>query len=200
VFVQISDENVHHVRELMDDIFGGANFASLITFKKTTGAGSPAGGTNVLASTNDYLIWYCRDLHRTKYRQLFTPRLGEGWVNYDYVRLPDGSHRGMMEAERTDWSNLPEGALVYRRDNLTSTSSVGESSEPFEFQGRPYRPGKGGWKTSRQGLARLVEADRLVAYGTTLSYRRFAQDFPYFRMTNLWADTVTGATQNSDTT
>ena len=33
-FVQISDENVHHVRELCDEIFGVSNFVSLIPFKK----------------------------------------------------------------------------------------------------------------------------------------------------------------------
>jgi len=192
IFVQISDENVHHVRETLDEVFGPKNFCSLITFKKTTGAGSPAGGTDVLASTNDYLLWYCRDSAKVKYRELFWPRGGEGWVNYDFVRLPDGSHRRMTDDERADWSLLPEGANVYRRDNLTSTSSAGESSDPFEFEGNAYRPGKGGWKTSKQGLRRLVEADRLEAYGTTLSYRRFAADFPYFRYNNLWTDTVTG--------
>jgi adenine-specific DNA-methyltransferase len=31
IFVQISDENVHHVRELMDEVFGVGNFVSLIT-------------------------------------------------------------------------------------------------------------------------------------------------------------------------
>src|SRR5947199_392714 len=37
VFVQISDENVHHVREVMDEVFGTANFVSLITVQKTAG-------------------------------------------------------------------------------------------------------------------------------------------------------------------
>jgi len=32
IFVQISDENVHHVRELMDEVFGARNFVRLITF------------------------------------------------------------------------------------------------------------------------------------------------------------------------
>ena len=192
IFVQISDENLHHVREIMDEVFGAKNFCSLITFKKTTGAGSPAGGTDVLASTNDYLLWYCRDSAKVKYRELFWPRVGEGWVNYDFVRLPDGGYRRMTDEEESDWSILPEGAKVYRRDNLTSTSSAGESSDPFEFEGTLYRPGKGGWKTSKEGLRRLVEAKRLEAYGTTLSYRRFADDFPYYRYNNLWTDTVTG--------
>jgi adenine-specific DNA-methyltransferase len=192
IFVQISDENLHHVREICDEVFGAKNFVNLITFKKTTGAGSPAGGTNVLASTNDYLVWYAKDLAQVKYRELYIPRIGEGWVNYDYVRLSDGDHRKMTEEERDDWSKLPKGARVYRRDNLTSTSSAGESAEPFEFCGEKYFPGKGGWKTSKEGLKKLVEAERLEAYGITLSYRRFAEDFPFFRYTNFWSDTATG--------
>ena len=38
VFVQISDENVHHVREILDEVFGAKNFRSHCHFKKTTGA------------------------------------------------------------------------------------------------------------------------------------------------------------------
>ncbi len=34
IFVQISDENLHHVRELMDEVFGAENFVSLIAFAK----------------------------------------------------------------------------------------------------------------------------------------------------------------------
>lgn len=38
VFVQISDENVHHVRELLDEVFGAENFVAEIVFSKTTGS------------------------------------------------------------------------------------------------------------------------------------------------------------------
>lgn len=192
VFVQISDENVHHVRECMDEIFGPENFCSQITFKKTTGAGSPAIGTEVTPAVADYLLWYSRDHNLLKYRQLYQSRLGEGWVNYDYVKLPDGEHRRMTIEERDDWTRLPGDSIVYRRDNLTSTSGVGTASDPFEFRGRLYTPGRGGWKTSRDGLARLVAANRVEAYGNTLAYRRYATDFPYSRLANLWGDTVTG--------
>jgi adenine-specific DNA-methyltransferase len=190
--VQISDENVHHVREILDEVFGATNFCSLITVKKTTGAGSPAGGTLVLASTNDYLVWYAKSKPQVKYRELFMPRGGEGWVNYDYLRLDDGTHRKMTDDEKGDWSKLPSGSRVYRRDNLTSTSSAGDSSDPIEFEGKKYSPGKGGWKTSKNGLHKLIEANRLEAYGTTLSYRSFATDFPFFRLNNFWGDTASG--------
>lgn len=192
VFVQISDENVHHVRELMDEVFGAENFCGQITFKKTTGAGSPAIGTEVTPAVTDYLIWYSRDRERLQYNQLYQPRLGEGWVNYDYLKLADGQHRRMTAEERRDWGNLPAGSVVYRRDNLTSTSGAGSASDPFVYDGHSYTPGRGGWKTSRGGLERLVAARRIEAYGNTLAYRRYATDFAYSRLPNLWDDTVTG--------
>mgnify|MGYP000105317987 CR=1 FL=1 len=37
VFVQISDENLHHVRELLDELFGPENFVLLIAVKKQWG-------------------------------------------------------------------------------------------------------------------------------------------------------------------
>src|SRR6266403_2215786 len=73
-FVQISDENVHHVRELMDEVFGPRNAVGLITFKKTTSAGSPSGGPTLLASVSDYLVWYGKDKALTKYNQLYFER------------------------------------------------------------------------------------------------------------------------------
>jgi len=193
VFVQISDENLHHIRELMDEIFGAENLVSVITFKKTTGAGSPTGGTNVLAATNDYIVWYAKDLSKVKYRQLYLTRGGEGWVNYDYVRDSDGQHRRLTRKEGNDWASLPDTATVYRRDNLTSTSSAGDAAKPFEFLGDSYSPFPGGWKTSiATGMPRIQKSERMEAYGKTLAYRRFANDFPWFKITNLWDDTVTG--------
>jgi adenine-specific DNA-methyltransferase len=56
VFVQISDENLHHVRELLDDVFGPENFASVITIRKTTGE-----ATGLLSVTTDYLVWYAKE-------------------------------------------------------------------------------------------------------------------------------------------
>ena len=191
-FVQIGDENVHHVREIMDEVFGTDGFCAELVFRKTTGAGSPMGGTDVIAGVVDHIVWYAKSIEHVKYRQLYLERAGEGWVNYDYIRTPDGTHRKMTSDERLDWDGLPSGSEVYRRDNLTSTSSSGEASEAHEFDGKKYSPGPGGWKTSRVGMERLQLANRLEAYGSTLSYRRFARDFGWFRLSNLWDDTATG--------
>jgi adenine-specific DNA-methyltransferase len=64
--MQISDENVHHVRELMDEVFGARNFVRMLLFKKTGYLAS------TLASSNyDYLLWYARDKLRIKHRALY---------------------------------------------------------------------------------------------------------------------------------
>ncbi len=52
-FVQISDENVHLVRSLMDEVFGSENFVCTICYSKTGGLGS-----NLLDSIFDFIIYY----------------------------------------------------------------------------------------------------------------------------------------------
>ena len=69
VFVQIGEENIHHVREIMEEIFGADNFVSLISFRKTS-----AQTAIDLPSVSDYLLWFARDKKLLKYNQLFVPR------------------------------------------------------------------------------------------------------------------------------
>jgi adenine-specific DNA-methyltransferase len=69
-FVQISDENVHLVRCLMDEVFGSENFINQIPFQKS-------GGMEATFTSNvvDYLIWYGKNkAFPTKYRQLYTDK------------------------------------------------------------------------------------------------------------------------------
>jgi adenine-specific DNA-methyltransferase len=65
-FVQINDENLHRVRDVMDETFGGQNFVSLVSFSTT----STLGGT-LLGRSCDYLVWYAKDRVRAKYRALY---------------------------------------------------------------------------------------------------------------------------------
>ncbi len=62
VFVQISDENLHHVRELMDEVFGAENFCVVIAYRTTTGKGSAN-----LDSTFDFVLWYAKDKNLLRY-------------------------------------------------------------------------------------------------------------------------------------
>jgi adenine-specific DNA-methyltransferase len=87
-FVQISDENVHSVRNLMDEVFGPRNFAGLVVVQKTGGL-----GTSGLKAVADYLIWYSKQHDAVKYRQLFRLKavgIGESTgARYDQLESRD---------------------------------------------------------------------------------------------------------------
>ena len=188
-FVQISDENLHHVRELMDEVFGVQNFVSIISIRKTTSQGTAV----LLGATTDFLVWYARSRASTKYRQIFTLRSDAADERYDQALLPDGSviSTGTLTDYQTD------GVQVFRVDNLTSSRPVGDGDvREFEFNGRKYAPVRGTFKTNRDGLVRLANAHRLHSTsGATLNYRRFKSDFPIAAIGNLWND-ISGAVQS----
>jgi adenine-specific DNA-methyltransferase len=184
VFVQISDTNVHHVREILDEIFGEKNFVSLITFAKTTGASS-----ELLPMTSDYVLWYARDVEKVKYRQLYHDKVfrGQGASGYTRVQLPDGTRRFMTAEEYDDPSLLPDGSKIYALDNMTSQRPPGDF--PVKLGEKVFRPKKGYWKTGEEGMERLITARRLEPSGDYVRYVRFLDDFPVFPLTNVWSDT-----------
>lgn len=188
-FVQIGDENVHLVRAVMDEVFGSENFVALITFKTTSGAGSFAGGTNVLASVNAYIVWYARDLRFVKYHQLFETKAGDaGAGEYRLIELEDGTRRAASDEELVN----PHPGRLYRLDNLTSqTTRIGQTTVfPVTVDGFTVTPTSGGWKTNRVGMQRLITASRVVGRRNSLGYVRYLTDFPCMSINNVWNDTV----------
>jgi adenine-specific DNA-methyltransferase len=187
IFVQISDENVHHVRELMDEVFGAGNFAGLIQFVKTAGLGSSR-----LSSVADYLVWYGRNLATLKFRSLYlTKEPGEaGGSQYTWAELPDGRRENFKSVEHL--RDAPTGSKIFVHDNLTSQRPRNPNDlAEYEFQGKRFTPGAGVFKSDRKGLDRLAAAHRLMIVGSTLRYVRFLDDFPVYPISNLWSDTGT---------
>ena len=190
IFVQMSDTNLHHVREVLDEVFGPECFVSQISFQTTSGF-----QTKTLATLGDFLLWYARDPERLKVRKLFEEQpavLGEG--NARWVLLPDGSYRGVTAAERRREEPLPEGARLYSPDNMQS-QGASRDPQPFKFKGNVYHPNPNShWKPNYpEGLERLAAVDRIHEAANSLRFRRFASDFPYKERGNLWTDTLTGS-------
>lgn len=184
VFVQISDENLHHVREVMDEVFGGKNFCSVITFAKTSGQTD-----NLLASVSDYLVWYAKDIGRIKYRQMYLEKqlAGPGGGEYKKVLLANGDRRALREGEVSGADSLPSGARIYRLDNLTS-QSPGTRYE-VSYQGQVFFPA-GYWKTEAAAMPRLLQAGRVEARSNSLAYVRMLDDFAVYALNSTWNDTA----------
>ena len=185
VFVQIGDENMHLVRNLLDEVFGSENFVSSISVRKT---GGTTGG--FLSGTVDFIHWYAREKTRCKFRPLFSERSLEEAYASGYQNLE--SSKGRRRATLDDLPNIKsgDGSRLWLNQILTSPR-IRESRSgyfPIEFEGREYLPTSGEWKTNREGIERLKIARRISSNGKSLGYVRFADDFPAVVITNLWAD------------
>ena len=186
-FVQISDENVHLVRNLMDEVFGSENFISLIFVQKTGGFSA-----SFLDGVGDYLIWYGKNKEQLKYRQLYTEKLDSksGLNNYPNLLFKDGSVRTLTKEEKKDFSLIPKDAKLFGVHSLTSSGSAKEK-QPFEFNGKIYEPKiNEHWKCKYpDGLNKLVSQNRLSATENRLGYIRYFDDFPIVGLNNNWDDT-----------
>lgn len=162
VFVQISDENLHHVRELCDEIFGSNHYVSLINYHTTSSQTSA-----FLASVGDYLLWYAKDKNSLKFRRPYQQKMDES-----------GQYR---------WLN--ENGQAFRYDNFTSQTGGDSTTFDLLSNGTNFYPKKGGWKTNRVGAQRLIKAGRLRGAGDTVSYIRYLDDFGFSPIDSTWIDT-----------
>jgi adenine-specific DNA-methyltransferase len=183
IFVQISDENVHLVRAVLDEVFGSNSFCSDIVFVKTTGL-----GTSLLDDRFDYLLWYCRNPNAVKYRQLFSEKLvspegkGQSW----FVEEGNGRTRGLSSKERTSSASLPVSYKLYRPGDI---SSQGNPVFGFAAYGKIFTKE---WKTTNRGLGRLIKSGRIHQTTNSIRYKRYLDDFPVHAINSLWEDTATG--------
>ncbi|MEN6470941.1 MAG: site-specific DNA-methyltransferase [Clostridiaceae bacterium] len=185
VFVQISDENVHLVRNLCDEVFGATNFISQITFQKT---GSLA--SNLLGSTVDYIIWYGKDKKKVegKYRQLYLERnVGDTSLDrYDYIELTNGKIQRLTRPQILGTEKMPNGKRM-RYTTLLSDGETSSSDQSVEFEGEIFLPRHGKhWKTSVEGIGRLISKNRIQKLGSTIWYKRYVDDFPVLPMNERW--------------
>jgi adenine-specific DNA-methyltransferase len=188
VFVQISDENVHHVREIMDEVFGVPNFCGQLVFSKTSSFTS-----NRLSSTYDYIIWYSKSIEKLKYRNILLPKKErtEGGT-YNWIELEDGSCRTLTSKEKSGEEKMPNGKR-FRADNIVSSGANKSGDDGIEFEGKTYFPSPNShWKTTKIGMYELIKKRRVISLGKVLAYKRYEDDFPLMPLSNVWDDTILG--------
>jgi len=184
VFVQIGDENIHHVREIMDEIFGVNNFFSIITFKKTLPLGSSG-----LAGINDFILWYAKDKVKVKFNELYTEKpIGEG-TGYTWVELENGERRKMTKEEKLTPGLLPKNSKVFFTSSLSSSGYTSTCMFEFEFEGKVYKCGAKSWRTTEDGIKKLIQKKRIMAPGNLPTFIQYHDDFPVQPIHNMWNDT-----------
>ena len=184
-FVQISDENVHHVKELMDEIFEPKNFVAIIPFRKKT----MPFGAKYLERMNDYILFYSKNLSQLKYRKLFQYQDIQGLPNWTWVELPSGEIRKLNDDEHHNHKLLPDGAKIFRAVLPRPSGYSASMDYAISFNGKTYYPPKNGcWVTPEDGMRKLIKEKRIFAAGENLYYKLYHQDYPVTPLTSLWAD------------
>ena len=155
IFVQISDENLHLVRNLLDEVFGPDNFIALIAFKKKK---MPLGETFIFTMC-DYLVWYGKNRKETKFRRLFTERdMGLG-TDFSYVELEDGECLTVTECIKKCGEVPPKSKYFQSMDMRSSGRTEGCVFE-YTFDGRTFFPSGGKKLEDQRGrdeTSRVVE-------------------------------------------
>ena len=187
VFVQISDENVHHVKEIMEEIFGKDNFVSIIPFRKKT---MPLGSLTI-DQMYDFLVWYCKDKKSIKYHTLYQRLNPKGDFHWKSYETPSGEIISLSSEKFGDLDRLPKDADLIRTVSIKAPGFSEKNTYPVVLGGNEYHPPRGGsWIVSKDGMERLLESKRIVLEGKTLVYKLKYSDFPWTKLTNIWADTV----------
>lgn len=186
VFVQIGDENVHVVRNLLDEVFGKENFVTLISFKKTAGLSK-----GQMPEVADFVLWYAADQELLHRRTLSSSKDFETDKAYRLVEYDNGEHRTYnpdeMEAEEME-------NRVLRYQILLAAGRTPSCVYPVEAFGESFNPTAGrSWSTNKDGMKRLLLAGRVTKAGRTLNYVRYGRDNPINPLSNFWADTASGS-------
>jgi len=210
LFVQINDENLPHVREVMDEVFGGDCFVVTIPVKKK---GSQKSKT--MAPVNDYLVWYSRSPRESglvRFHRYFVKREldGDTLAEFKMVELPDGREFNIKEVpdprgKPRDYRLNPKQLFVdypkarlFRANPLTIGGFRKNQSLPYTYKGVTYPMGEGklantGWKTtvrtddgSKPGMDKLAEEGRLLAGEGQLRFKSYLDDFRFSQISNWW--------------
>src|SRR5579862_1643520 len=186
-FVQISDENLHLVRDLMDEVFGARNFCVVICYRRL---GTMIGAE--LKSSAHYLVWYSKNKEKYKFRKVFEEQVAGIGTGDHFTQLQDsatGRTRPMSVAERSNPNLIPEGWRPFQLVSLQTHGVASTNKFPIKSDGAEFLPGKNkAWRTTESGIEALLRAARLQRAGNTIRFRQFLADFPYTEVGSIWTN------------
>jgi adenine-specific DNA-methyltransferase len=186
-FIQIGDENLNFVRSVMEEVFGRKNFFAQINFRSK----SPLGQKG-LAQVYDYLIWFCKDREKAKFRPVFREQSLESEPEFCFLDEGGGRFRKLQARDIASMTR-DERLRVFKRSDLRSSGYTPTCMFEFEFDGQMFKPlGRKSWRTNREGVETLKTKHRLFVLGSNIYFRQFNSDFPFMQMENSWEDTAAG--------
>jgi adenine-specific DNA-methyltransferase len=189
IFVQISDENLHLIRSLLDEVFGPENHVSTFSFRKKT----MPFGTNFVEQMADFVVWYAKRKEdakgrpNAKYRKLFRVMEYGPQSGFPYVQAVDGEIARPADLPPEAVGTTPRwcGSMSLEPSGLMESGLFKPT-----FRGKTYSHPTNGYGTTPEGLLRLERAGRLIPAGNLLRTALLAADKSVGDLTVPWSDTV----------
>lgn len=183
IFVQINEENLHRIRQIMDEVFGPENSVVTTVFRKKS-------TTSLGQAIHDYILWYAKNRSEITITPIKQPkRFGDDVDSrFKKVQLPDGS---MVDVNSLD--EVPEGSRYVNDDYPIDSQDISPRSIPITLRGRTVVPGANRhWTFDPEiGMERLALAERIrPTSGASARGVIFWDDDNYFPISNLWDDVL----------
>ena len=189
IFVQISDENLHFIKNLLDEVFGPSNSIAVIRFRKKT---MPLGAT-YLERMGDFLLWYTKDATRAKekYKHIYTKQDYSEDFHWKNFELASGYRFSITKKQMEEGYKIPDGARRFRLVSLWPASFDPNGVFPVKYNGKEWWPAEGQcYPTSPEGMERLVKAEQIGIEGNYLRKILYSEGAEYAKITTDWGDTI----------
>ena len=160
IFLSIDDNEVHHLRMLMDEIFGEENFVTQVTWHKKRGKDNSA---KFFSTTHDFVVVYAKDKRLTKIGRL---------------PMEDSTKKAYKNAD-----NDPRGP--YRLLGVWSRQQGGSSFAFTAKSGEHFA--KRLWLVNESTMNKLDSENRLVFRGDKVYRKLFLNEAKDSVPETIWA-------------
>ncbi len=165
LYVHVGWAVSHHVKEVLDGVFGAAHFVNQVIWKRSTAHSDSRQGSQHFGRVHEAILVYSRgDSYR--WNQQYTP--------HDARYL------------ETHYRNVdPVSGRRYELDNLTAPGGAGKGNARYEFLGVTRF-----WRYSEVRMRALHAEGRIIqpSPGSVPRYKRFLDEMPGLPLQDLWTD------------
>lgn len=190
ILVSIDNNEVHHLRLLLDAVLGAENFVDMMTWQ-----GGRKGDAKLTAGGQDYVLVYARDLSYLKANDVRWRERKSGlddvYAKEYEILARHGEDYDAARVELREWfASLPEGNSAKQHSHYAHIDVGGvwtsdNSASPnyrenliYDFKG--YAPPEKGWRYERATMERLDAAGRLLypngGRATRIRIKRYLHD------------------------
>ena len=172
IFVSIDDNEVHHLRMLMDEVFGEENFVASVIWKRKRGRDNSA---RWFSKSHEYLLIFAKDL-----QQFNTNYLDLDEETKEAYKNPDNDPRGDYRMLAV-WARGTQGGVKY-----DFTNKAGQY-----FKERL-------WLFSKANLQKLDDEDKLLVRGDNLYRKLFIDENKGKIPETIWDNTSNAANASDE--